>query len=105
MGDSGERQSPGQRFFQMLNARFVPTHTVCPCYVASTGLPGTSQRTRQLRGLVTGVTRLDARRDGERFDIVECQESCSSLTRTDEYPSRFHIILQFHELLSYIAQM
>lgn len=57
MGDSGERWSPGQRFFQMLNARFVPTHPVCPCYVASTGLPGTSQRTRQLRGLVIGVTR------------------------------------------------
>ncbi|KAL0120902.1 hypothetical protein PUN28_008532 [Cardiocondyla obscurior] len=52
MGDSGERRSPGQRFFQMLNARFVPTHTVCPCYVASTGSPGTSQRTRQ-----TGVDR------------------------------------------------
>lgn len=24
-----ERRSPGQRFFQMLNARFVPTHPVC----------------------------------------------------------------------------
>lgn len=29
MGDSGESWSPGQRFFQMLNARFVPTHPVC----------------------------------------------------------------------------
>lgn len=55
MGDSGERRSSGQRFFQMLNARFVPTHTVCPCYVVSTGLPGTSQRTRQLRGPVSPV--------------------------------------------------
>lgn len=57
MGDSGERQSPGQRFFQMLNARFVPTHPVCLCYVASTGSPGTSQRTRQLCGLVIGIAR------------------------------------------------
>lgn len=64
--------------------RALRTHPyrVPVCYVASTGLPGTSQRTRQLRGLVTGVTRPDGRRDGERFDVVERQESCSVSTRT-----------------------
>lgn len=103
MGDSGERRSPGQRFFQMLNARFVPTHTVCPCYVVSTGLPGTSQRTRQLRGLVTGVTRLGGRRNGEHLDIVECQASCTASTRTGEHPSPFpHPATQFHESLTSI---